>query len=351
MPIEIRSSHSVYPVYIDEEGSREGLLKGEKSVFLVDRKLWSLYGQTELRAIDPRRLILLEASERRKEFESLAPVYRKTLAMGVRKTATIVAIGGGIIQDIAGFVASTLFRGLPWAFLPTTLLAQADSCIGAKTSINLGPMKNQIGTFYPPNAVCISTAFLTTLSPAEIDSGLGEIAKFSIIDGLGRWSEFEDDLPSILARDTSTLRKWIHISLTIKKRFIEEDEFDKGVRNHLNFGHCFGHAIESATKNRVPHGQAVSLGIVLADLVARNRGLASSGRFEAHRATLGRIVGYSFRRLALDEKAMVEAMRRDKKRTGEGFAVVVSRDDDTMARLDDVGIDEIRFALEEARGL
>jgi 3-dehydroquinate synthase len=340
----------VYKVNIDEEEASEKALEREGSIFLVDKKVWAKYKTGLLWRVDTRRLILIDATERNKEFRRLRAVFLKTLALGARKNITLVAIGGGIIQDIAGFVAATLFRGVPWVLFPSTLLAQADSCIGAKSSVNLGMMKNQIGAFYPPGAIYISTRFLATLSNTDIKSGLGEIAKLSIIDGETRWREFKTDLPALLGRDGQAIRKWIELSLGIKKKYIEEDEFDKGIRNYLNYGHCFGHAIEAATNNRIPHGQAVSLGIILADIVALNRGYISNQRLNEHRSTINEIVDFSLDKISLNEGEIISAMGKDKKRVGSGYAVVVLHEDGHMAKLDDVHRDELIHALHDAKG-
>ena len=202
--------------------------------------------------------VVIDATEENKSYERIGPVIEQLLALKLKRDSVLVAVGGGITQDIACFIATTFVRGIKWKFVPTTLLAQADSCIGSKSSINFGKTKNLLGSFSPPNEVVISDAWLNTLEQKEIDSGIGEIIKLFIIDGQ---NVNYDDIKN-------NLNDSIYRALQIKKRFIEQDEFDKGVRQILNYGHCFGHAIESVTDFAIPHGIAVSMGMAVANKFA-----------------------------------------------------------------------------------
>lgn len=195
----------------------------------------------------------IPANEYWKSFEFIKPLIMNLLTKNIRRNSRLVAIGGGTIQDITGFIASILFRGIDWIFIPTTLLAQADSCIGSKTSINLGGYKNQLGTFYPPSHIYIDFRFLDTLSEEDMRSGLGEIIKIHLLGGI--------DMPFYL-------QDAICSSLQLKKHYIEIDETDKSCRNLLNYGHTFGHALESLLDFEISHGEAVVVGMDIANYIS-----------------------------------------------------------------------------------
>lgn len=238
----------------DYEVMFEDILKSiydfDKPVYIIDEKLFTLYDFKQL-----KNVFYLNASEENKSLENISDIIKLLLeTYSIKKDITLVAIGGGVIQDIVSFIASILFRGIDWVFYPTTLLAQVDSCIGSKTSINLGEMKNQVGTFYPPRKVVIDINFLDTLSKREILSGMGEVLKVHLLGG--------KDIPS------GNFKAKIKSSLVLKQMYIESDEYDKGIRNLLNYGHSFGHAIESATKFNIAHGEAIIVGMDIANFIS-----------------------------------------------------------------------------------
>ena len=246
------------------------------SVFVVDENVWAMHKDNALKPLSACRLLIQHISEEGKSLVSVQMLYDRIVELAPKKNMRLVSIGGGITQDITGFVASTLYRGIKWTFIPTTLLAQADSCIGGKTSLNYKDFKNLIGTFYPPSEIYLSAGFLPTLKEGDYLSGLGEVAKLSIIGGKKDAENFAASLDELLRRNYLALLPLLRRSLAIKKGYIEEDEFDSDRRNILNFGHCFGHAIESATNFAVPHGTAVVFGMLLSNIAASRRGLLSS---------------------------------------------------------------------------
>lgn len=243
--------------------------------YAIDKNVWRLYSEGPLKDLRHSDVIVLPIEEELKSLESVQKLYDYLVQRSAKRNLTLISIGGGILQDISGFAASTLYRGINWVFIPTTLLAQADSCIGAKTSLNYKAFKNLIGTFYPPSQVLIHTPFLLTQEDVDFYSGLGEVVKLHMIGGTDSMHRIIAALPAIIGREPDALLESVQSSLLIKKGFITEDEFDTGRRNMLNFGHCFGHAIESAARYEIPHGQAVVLGMLLANIVARERGLLS----------------------------------------------------------------------------
>ena len=245
-----------------EEKSRD-----PSAVFLIDKKLTTFYTE-EINIIKAKsRFLFLEINEDNKSIDYTKFIINGLLKLNVRKNDTLVAIGGGITQDLVAFVSSILFRGMNWEFYPTTLLAQCDSCIGSKSSINFSSCKNLLGTFLPPNKIIIYYGFLDSLEPTEIKSGIGEMCHYflgekstTIFDLFGEYNQ--------LFQNKKKLSPFIKKSLMIKKAMIEIDEFDENKRHIFNYGHTFGHAIEAITSYKIPHGQAVTVGINIANYIS-----------------------------------------------------------------------------------
>src|ERR1035437_5950177 len=335
--ITIHSIFGDYKVVFEEQlRSLSPFYDDPTTVFLIDEKVFKLYPET-FNKISPGKLVLIKANERNKSYHSIIKIYERLTSFPAKRNLILVGIGGGIIQDITGFIASTLYRGIKWIYCPTTLLAQADSCIGAKTSLNFGKYKNLIGTFYPPEKVILSTDFLPTLSPKDFYSGMGEIVKLFLIDGENSLTYFK----SIPSQNETELRKNINEllkrSLLIKKRFIEEDEFDRGIRNILNFGHCIGHAIESVTNYVIPHGQAVRLGMIWANITSeRTRILSNEKKKILFNTFLKKNHTLSKKSISLDSDSIISAMKKDKKRVGEDLAIILMDENYNFSRIKDL---------------
>lgn len=301
------------------------ILAGRKIFAVVDRKLFALPHADALSALDPQRTLQVEASETQKSFENLAWIFSALLERGFRKDCELLAVGGGVVQDITCFVASVLLRGAKWHFIPTTLLAQCDSCIGSKSSINIGKFKNQIGNFYPPNGVALVTGILDTLPPDEIRSGLGEAIKLHLLSSEADFRRLQGWLEA-LPSDPAKISDIIWSSLKIKQRYIEVDEFDKGVRNILNYGHTFGHAYESVTNYAIPHGTAVTLGVATATYFSEQLGLAPAGHF----AEVGTFLKpwyepFQQKIKTLSVQQIAGAMKLDKKNTSGTMNCILTR--------------------------
>ena len=269
--------------------------------------------------------MLLDASEEQKSYEAIAPVFLALLSKGLKRDGNLVVVGGGAVQDIGCFVATVLARGIRWELVPTTLLAQADSCIGSKSSINIGTFKNQIGTFYSPHRVLLAPSVLSSLPWDDIRSGVGEIIKFQLLSGEAGFHELMGDLAR-LKEERELLPKWIARSLEIKKAYIEEDEFDRGRRNLLNYGHTFGHAYESATHYGIPHGIAVALGMLTATYVSVQLGMTPRPHFDVLKSALlpwCEPYGHLLRDVKVDDVTL--AMRHDKKNTADGVNCILTR--------------------------
>lgn len=334
--LTITSNIRDYHINFEKDGSFiKQLASRENSVFVIDEKVWQLYSSSLLCDLPKEKVILQKAKENLKNIESVCHLYEKIMDFSPRKNMTLVSIGGGIIQDITGFVASTLYRGINWIFVPTTLLAQVDSCIGAKTSLNFKHFKNLIGSFYPPSQIYLYPGFLNSLSEEDFYSGVGEMAKLHLMDGSMSTQKFQDALSLIEERDVQTLLQTTQNCLRIKKSYIEDDEFDTGKRNLLNYGHCFGHAVESATDFAVPHGQAVVLGMILANKTSVAKGILSPEKEENIRSQiLNPVLKVKAPHLKADE--IVTAMRQDKKNTGQGLALIMLEDDGKMRKIVDL---------------
>lgn len=215
---------------------------------------------------DVRSVSLLHVNEREKNLDTVETVLHSLNQNKVKKSDELVVIGGGFVQDIATIACSLYMRGISWIYVPTTLAAMGDSCLGGKSSINLGVTKNLIGSFYPPRQIIIDVGFLKSISSDDYLCGISEMVKIAIAQDSSQMLKMVASINLNRVTDLSD-EAWISIitqSLSIKKRFIESDEFDDGIRKLLNFGHTFGHALESASNFRIPHGIAVAFGILVA---------------------------------------------------------------------------------------
>jgi len=280
---------------------------------IIDKGVYDAY-RDDLSCVLDKEHYVLEANENNKTIDVVKKVIEEIVLLKSRKETKIIAIGGGITQDVSCFVASILYRGVNWYFVPTTLLAQTDSCIGSKSSLNMIPYKNLLGTFYPPKKIFICTDFLKTLSEKEYFSGLGEIAKCALLSGEENFNEFANDLDNILTKNYSLLKKEIKRTLIYKKGLIEVDEFDIGVRNILNYGHTFGHAIESVSGYLIPHGQAVSIGLLVANNVSLQRGYMTKEHARFIHNTIVKILNFNLiSKEVFNPPDIIMAMKGDKK--------------------------------------
>lgn len=285
----------------------------DEDFFVIDRNVYEIH-LSKFKKIDISKIIFIDAFETNKTYLKCASYIEQLMNAGVRRGHTIAAIGGGITQDIVGFITSILYRGLNWNFYPTTLLSQCDSCIGGKTSINLGEFKNIVGNFNPPDKVTIDMSYLETLEKKDVQSGLGEILKVSFIDKKNRINQSELTKSII---NNKVNKKLLMQSLEIKKEIIEIDEFDKGLRNIMNYGHTFGHAIETLTNFKIPHGIAVGLGIDIANNISKKIYESSYKEIENTLKTFLNVNNfyYDIFRFHYNEGVYMNALSKDKKNT------------------------------------
>ncbi len=323
---------------------------GTFDVVLADRCFSSRLANTNM------PIVWIDAVEERKSLAGIEQLIAELVTAGVPRDAHLLAVGGGIVQDMATFVASVYMRGIAWTYVPTTLMAMADSCIGGKSSINAGGVKNVVGNIYPPQAITVDPEFLATLSTEDLVSGLGEAVKICFCRG-------EDALVAYLAHfqefgsSPDADAALIYEALAAKQWFIEVDEFDREERRQLNFGHTFGHALEAATGFTVPHGVAVTIGMLASIEFAR----AQSGRVppevgvlsEHCHQLLKRLDGYPEKLASLDDARFRKAFASDKKHGRDSYRVILPGPDGvaevTLARTA-ATVDRAVDALHEAIG-
>jgi len=274
--------------------------------------------------------------------------WNALLAGGLDRTSTVLALGGGAVGDLAGFVAATYMRGMNFVQVPTTVLAQVDASIGGKTAIDHPTAKNLIGAFYQPRLVLIDTSTADTLPERDFRSGLAEIVKHGIVLDGEYFADLERSVPAIRARDAATLERIIGGSCRLKAAVIERDPEEKSeLRFALNYGHTIGHALETTGGfTRFTHGEAVALGIVAEARLAARLGVASTGTADRQVRLLD-AVGLPVRASDVDVEAVLGATRRDKKSRDGRVPFVLAPQIGAYRVVYDVGIDDVRAALAE----
>lgn len=327
----IKSRLRDYQVVFTEDWAGAVSRQAEGACCLVDRRVWELYGTSLGPLVSEERLLLVDATEEQKTLERCYGLIEDLAARSIRRNQTLIAVGGGITQDITAFIATILFRGVRWMFCPTTLLAQADSCVGSKSSLNLGKYKNLLGTFNPPAVIWIDGAFLETLPVEALKSGIGEILHFYLVAGHDGTRALMDEYEALLAQPRRLLGH-VRQSLLIKKRTVEVDEFDQGERNLFNYGHTFGHAIESLTNYAVSHGQAVTLGMDVANFLSVRYGYLSPEVYEVMRRLLDKnLPPVTIRKGQLDEYLAI--LGKDKKNTDGQLTCILTAGPGAMKKV------------------
>jgi 3-dehydroquinate synthase len=296
------------------------------------------------RPIDRR----VESGEDKKSLETVSELFNHILPRGIDRNTPLLAIGGGVIGDTAGFVAASILRGIPFVQVPTTLLAMVDASVGGKTGVNHPVGKNLIGAFHQPVAVFADPETLRTLPPRELRGGLAECIKHDVIREAKGFERLEANIGRALELDMEYLTELVAHNVAIKARVVEADPFEKGERAHLNFGHTFGHAIETVSKYRYSHGESVALGMAAASRLATDLGMLDE---ESRRRIVAVIekAGLPARGLTLHPAEVVDAMSYDKKaRAGRLHFVLPDRIGHVVIR-DDVPADAVRRAVESLR--
>ncbi len=290
---------------------------GRRAALLSDGVLMARHGSRVIASLAGAGFEVTEISvpegEPAKTLEVALRCWEACLAGGLDRTSTLLALGGGAVADLAGFVAATYMRGISLVQLPTTLLAQVDAAIGGKNAIDHPSAKNLIGTFHQPRLVIVDPLVLGTLPDREFRSGLAEVVKHGIVLDAGYFTDIETHADKILSRDLPALERVITRSCRLKAQVVEADETEAELRAVLNYGHTVGHALEAVTGySRWTHGEAVALGIAAAARIAERLGLADSETTERQLRLL-EAIGLPLTFSGIDPTAILEAIRRDKK--------------------------------------
>ena len=291
---------------------------------VIDKRVNEIYGGKIRDVFFEGNVVVIEANEESKTLSKCNELIKYFMERNVRRDSVVFAFGGGVVEDIVAFVSMILFRGIDWVFYPTTLLAQADSCIGSKSSINVEGYKNLLGSFYPPTSVVIDVNFLKTLPPAEIKSGIGEILHFYLIGGKEDLARKMMDEYEELIVSPGMMEKYILPSLQIKKEVIERDELDRGERNKFNYGHTFGHAIESVSSYAINHGQAVTIGMDIANYISMRAGVMETKIFDNIHTILKKNIP-DFELSDSNTEAYFKALSKDKKNIGANLGCILAR--------------------------
>ncbi|MFH0816820.1 MAG: 3-dehydroquinate synthase [Methanobacteriota archaeon] len=292
------------------------LARGRRLVTITDARVEKLHSAK----IPEGEVIVIGRGERSKTLATVEKVYERFSELEIDRSAMVVGMGGGLVCDIAGYAAATYHRGLDLCLAPTTLLAQADAAIGGKSGVNLRGYKNQIGIIRQPTMVVCDVAFLKTLSGAEMGNGLAEVVKHGAIASLPLLRFAESSSQKILAREPSALRRIVADSIAVKCAIVQRDENESGERTKLNFGHTVGHALEKVC--RLPHGNAVAIGMAVEARMAVSMGNAARSDMEKLDCVLGSL-GLPTSMPRADKDAICDAISMDKKRRGVGIMMPV----------------------------
>ena len=322
-------------------------------VVLTDSSVAPLHGVRLIEELTrcglPVEMISFPAGEASKNIDTALTLVRQLVRLGADRETALLALGGGVVGDVTGLVASLYMRSIPYLQIPTTLVAQVDSSIGGKTAIDLPEGKNLLGTFYQPRAVLIDPAFLTTLPAAEFSNGLAEVVKYGIIDQGNLFTLLEDQMAALQLLQSDILLQVIEHCCTIKKLFVEVDEKDHGPRRYLNLGHTLGHALEAASHYELSHGAGVSLGLIAAARLSEKiAGLPGRDRERIEhlirKAELPAAIPNH-----ISTELIIAKLRADKKKSGATINFVLLRELGVPFVTGEVGETLLRETIEELK--
>lgn len=353
--IEVKSKVRNFQIeFVKDFSFVDELVKIDNSAVVVGSNVYKIYKKEIFDRFPEKKLIILKLDERNKSLKTVTKIYERLLDLTAKKNLTIISFGGGVNQDVVGFATSTLYRGINWIFIPTTLLSMCDSSVGLKTSLNYKGYKNIVGTFYPPSRIIININFLKTLPKIYYHSGIGEIIKFYLLKQ-NALQNLADSVQKIeVLRNWENETKMIKIitdSIRIKLSYMKGDELDTGRRNLLNYGHEFGHALEPASFYRIPHGLAILVGIIFANIISKNRKLINLKTFDKVNKDL-LLPNLSFSTTILkkeyfNEKTLLANMKKDKKIIGNELVLVLPKKDFSLFKINNLTVNEYRQGLNE----
>jgi 3-dehydroquinate synthase len=346
-----------YPIWIgagllDDAARWRDAIGGRHVLVVSDENVAPLYARHVAAGLPSAQLAyrVFPPGEAHKTLASCAAIFDALAAMGASRDATIIALGGGVIGDLAGFSAACWMRGIAFVQMPTTLLAMVDSSVGGKTAVDLPQGKNLVGAFHQPRAVVIDTDTLETLPDRELRSGLAEVVKYGALGDAGFFSWLETNADSLLARDPKALSAAIESSCAAKAGIVARDETEQGERALLNFGHTFGHALETAAGyGTLLHGEAIAIGMVLAARLSarlRRAGDDDAARLQALLQRCGLPTAVP---AGTDVRRVLDLMRLDKKNLSGRLRLILWRAIGNTEMVADVDEAAVREVLE--RGL
>lgn len=328
------------------------LLRGRHVLIVSDTTVAPIYAERVRASIAPSHAVArldIPAGEAHKNLTTLARVFDALAELKASRDATVLALGGGVVGDLAGFAAACWMRGVAFVQLPTTLLAMVDSSVGGKTAIDLAQGKNLVGAFHQPAGVIADTDTLMTLPPRELAAGLAEVVKYGALGDVGFIDWLEARVDALNARDPEALTDAIAISCQHKAGIVARDERETGERALLNLGHTFAHAIETATGyDALRHGEAVAIGMVLAARLSERLGLAPGADGERLRALLDRFALPTRLPAGLDARGLVDLMRLDKKAASGRLRLILWHGLGRADIVPDVAEAEVLATLREA---
>ncbi|HSP05952.1 MAG TPA: 3-dehydroquinate synthase [Acidobacteriota bacterium] len=319
---------------------------------ISDRNVFRRHGKRLLKALGSSEVHthLVSPGEPSKSLQNWNRIQNFFLQNGADRRSVVLAFGGGVVGDLAGFSASTYMRGLDLIQIPTTVLSQSDSSIGAKVAVNHPQAKNLIGSFYQPRLVITDPSLLSTLPPREFSAGLGEAIKYGVIADPRMFDLLYEEIEKVLAFHRELLSDLITRCVRIKIQVVEEDERELGLRKILNFGHTIGHALEQATRyKRLRHGEAVGWGMLAAGRIAVQRGMWAATEFEQLHSILFRSrCLYPLGKLTAG--LVLEALKHDKKKTGKSLNFILPERTGKVSVVRDVTreqiLDSLRFIFD-----
>ena len=321
-PLQIQSIPRPYKVTFHSGPGAGGrlaqeMLKQPAPLLLVDQWVFDRYLQQEP-GLDNVARFVVPATEDKKSIGTVLEIVDFLKQQGASKTTMLFAVGGGIIQDLAAFSAYMFKRGIPWTFVPTTLLAQGDSSVGGKTAVNHGQTKNLLGLFSAPRRIITDTGFLPSLTEPDWLSGGGELLRLCITGGERSLQELERNIEGFLSRELEVTTRLIRVALAVKKVVVEFDEFELDARRSMNYGHSFGHALEALTDFKIVHGIGVALGILVENEISYIRGALPQAQRERIMVLANRLISEPvwtiFRHVRMD--GVLDLLKRDKKAEG-----------------------------------
>lgn len=346
--LQIDSNIKNYSVYFSESLEFFANFAAiDNKVVIIDQNVLKLYENPIWQYFSKDEVVTFEATEENKNVTGALKLVDELIKQKAKRNLTLISIGGGITQDVTGFVASILYRGINWIFIPTTFLAQTDSCIGSKTSLNYQNYKNLLGTFYPPAEIYIAPVFLKTLEKIDFYSGIGEAIKFQLMkeEAVKNYDNIIEHINSAII-NKSCIIPLIYENLSIKISYMKNDEFDLGRRNFLNYGHCFGHALETSSEYYIPHGVAVTVGIMFANIISCYRNKLSKTMLDKlNYELLLPNIPLKIEHRHLNRDAILTGMKNDKKRIGQDLTVIIPDENMNMIKISDLKDDEFDKAL------